>query len=107
MAEASVASPFTYKQKDITCVPTLLQEGRCTLVAIFGAFKYQVCYCFILLGTVLILFWHGTKPAEGDNLPNDNLLILLTFIPSLRHLCVRGYHIEYFASNAIWHHGTL
>lgn len=65
LAEASVASPFTYKKKDISCVPLLLKEGRCTLVATFGAFKYQVCYCFILLGAVLILFWYGTKPAEG------------------------------------------
>ncbi|KAH9404644.1 hypothetical protein TYRP_000470 [Tyrophagus putrescentiae] len=77
VAEASVASPFTFKQKDISCVPSLLKEGRCTLAAIFGAFKYQVCYCFILLGTVLILFWHGTKPAEGTYVFVDIILNIL------------------------------
>lgn len=70
VAEASVASSFTYKNKDISCVPMLIKEGRCTLTAVFGAFQYQVCYCFILLGAVLILFWHGAKPGDGNIVAN-------------------------------------
>lgn len=91
-------------------MPALLREGRCTLAAVFGAFKvllgkapppqgyqwhdqsrvsvygcstnslsfqYQVCYCYILLGTVLILFWHGTKPSEGTYVYVDILLNIL------------------------------
>lgn len=65
LAEASVASPFTYKDKDISCVPLLIGEGRATLSAMIGAFKYQVCYCFVLLAAVLILFWDGNKPSDG------------------------------------------
>ncbi|CAG2100663.1 unnamed protein product [Medioppia subpectinata] len=65
VAEASVASPFTYKEKNISCVPMLISEGRATLSATIGAFKYQVCYCFVLLGAVLILFWEGNKPSDG------------------------------------------
>ncbi|CAG2115786.1 unnamed protein product [Medioppia subpectinata] len=66
VAEASVASPFTYKEKNISCVPMLISEGRATLSATIGAFKYQVCYCFVLLGAVLILFWEGNKPSDGQ-----------------------------------------
>lgn len=77
VAEASVASPFTYKNKDIACVPELIKEGRCTLVAIFGAFKYQVCYCFILLGAVLILFWNGTKAGDTTYVFVDIILNIL------------------------------
>ena len=65
VAESSVAAPFTYKEKNICCVPLLIREGRATLTATFGAFKYQVSYCFILLGAVLILFWNGIKPSDG------------------------------------------
>lgn len=77
VAEASVASPFTYKNKDIACVPELIKEGRCSLVAIFGAFKYQVCYCFILLGAVLILFWNGTKTGDTTYVFVDIILNIL------------------------------
>lgn len=77
MAEASVASPFTYKEKTIACVPDLLKEGRCTLVAIVGAFKYEVCYCFTLLSAVLTFFWHGTKPSEGAYILIDIVLNVL------------------------------
>lgn len=42
VAESSVASPFTYKDKNIRCFPILIREGRATLSATFGAFKYQV-----------------------------------------------------------------
>ncbi|KAJ6225829.1 hypothetical protein RDWZM_004374 [Blomia tropicalis] len=89
LAEASVASPFTYKKKDISCVPLLLKEGRCTLVATFGAFKYQVCYCFILLGAVLILFWYGTKPAEGTYVFVD---IILNLLPPMLFGTTKPYH---------------
>jgi hypothetical protein len=30
-AEASVASPFTYNEANISCVPRLIQEGQCFL----------------------------------------------------------------------------
>ncbi|PAA46083.1 hypothetical protein BOX15_Mlig034017g2, partial [Macrostomum lignano] len=38
-AEASVASPFTSKEQNISCVPTLIREGRCAIVTSFGTFN--------------------------------------------------------------------
>jgi len=45
--EASVASPFTSGDTSITCVETLIREGRCALVTSFGIFKYMALYSFI------------------------------------------------------------
>ncbi|XP_022255273.1 probable cation-transporting ATPase 13A3 isoform X2 [Limulus polyphemus] len=77
VAEASVASPFTAKKQNIECIPTLIREGRATLAATFGAFRYMVCYCFILLSAVLILFWDGEKPSDGAYVLIDIILNLL------------------------------
>lgn len=77
VAEASVASPFTYKNNDISCVPLLIKEGRCTLVSISGAFKYQITYCFILLSAAMILFWYGFKPSDGTYVYVDVLINIL------------------------------
>ncbi|OTF72224.1 cation-transporting ATPase 13A3-like protein [Euroglyphus maynei] len=42
--EASVASPFTSKRPDISCIPTLIREGRASIVTAFGILKYMACY---------------------------------------------------------------
>ena len=38
-AEASVASPFTSKVANISCVIDVIKEGRCALVTAFNIFK--------------------------------------------------------------------
>lgn len=79
-AEASVASPFTYSKKNIECFPLLIMEGRGTLSATFGAFKYQACYCFTLLAAVMVLFWDGQKPNDMGYVFID---IILNILPPL------------------------
>ncbi|KAH9413831.1 hypothetical protein DERP_009429 [Dermatophagoides pteronyssinus] len=88
VAEASVASPFTYKNKDISCVPSLLKEGRCTLVSVFGTFKYQSAYCFILLGSALILFWHGFRPSDGTYVFVD---VIMNILPPMVFATTKPY----------------
>ncbi|CAH8501091.1 unnamed protein product [Schistosoma mattheei] len=56
-AEASVASPFTSKQQNISCVPTLIREGRCALTTSFGAFKFMVGYSMIQFFSVILLYY--------------------------------------------------
>lgn len=79
-AEASVASPFTSSKKNIECFPLLIMEGRGTLSATFGAFKYQACYCFTLLAAVMVLFWDGQKPTDMGYVFID---IILNILPPL------------------------
>lgn len=55
-AEASVASPFTSAQPNISCVPKLIQEGRCALVTSFGVFKYMAAYSLTQFISIMILY---------------------------------------------------
>jgi len=55
-AEASVASPFTSKTPDISCVPVLIKEGRAALVTSFGIFKYMAAYSITQFVSVMILY---------------------------------------------------
>ncbi|KAF4078076.1 hypothetical protein AMELA_G00195310 [Ameiurus melas] len=63
-AEASVASPFTSKSDNISCVPLLIREGRCSLVTSFSLFKYMGLYSLIQFSSVLILY--TVKTNLGD-----------------------------------------
>ncbi|XP_063864679.1 polyamine-transporting ATPase 13A3-like isoform X3 [Scylla paramamosain] len=55
-AEASVASPFTSAQPNISCVPKLIKEGRCALVTSFGIFKYMAAYSLTQFVSIMILY---------------------------------------------------
>lgn len=55
-AESSVASPFTSKEANISCVPRVIREGRAALVTSFGIFKYMAAYSLTQFVTVMILY---------------------------------------------------
>ncbi|CAI5791593.1 probable cation-transporting ATPase 13A3 isoform X1 [Podarcis lilfordi] len=54
--EASVASPFTSKTPNISCVPDLVREGRAALVTSFCVFKFMALYSIIQYLSVLLLY---------------------------------------------------
>ena len=43
-SEASIVSPFTSIDKDITAVTVVLREGRCALASALAAYKYYILY---------------------------------------------------------------
>ncbi|XP_030755212.1 probable cation-transporting ATPase 13A3 [Sitophilus oryzae] len=55
-AESSVASPFTSKIPNISCVLNVIREGRAALVTSFGIFKYMAGYSLCQFVSVLILY---------------------------------------------------
>lgn len=55
-AEASIAAPFTSSTQNISCVVTLLREGRCAMTTSFQAFKFIELYSLIQFFTVLMLY---------------------------------------------------
>ncbi|XP_055021515.1 cation-transporting ATPase 13A2 isoform X2 [Boleophthalmus pectinirostris] len=77
-AEASVASPFTSKIQNISCVPLLIREGRCSLVTSFSLFRYVALYSLIQFCSVLILYTMRTNLADLQFLFFD--LVLVTFL---------------------------
>ncbi|XP_018321676.1 probable cation-transporting ATPase 13A3 isoform X2 [Agrilus planipennis] len=54
--ESSVASPFTSKETNISCVVHIIREGRAALVTSFGVFKFMVCYSLAEFTSVIILY---------------------------------------------------
>ncbi|KAI1892648.1 hypothetical protein AGOR_G00135730 [Albula goreensis] len=74
-AEASVASPFTSKSNNISCVPLLIREGRCSLVTSFSLFKYMALYSLIQFTSVLILYTEETNLGDLQFLFFDLVLV--------------------------------
>ncbi|XP_077440742.1 polyamine-transporting ATPase 13A3 isoform X2 [Vanacampus margaritifer] len=54
--EASVASPFTSRTPNISCVPSLIREGRAALVTSFCVFKFMALYSIIQYISVTLLY---------------------------------------------------
>ena len=55
-AEASVASPFTSKVPNVSCVPKLIMEGRAALTTSFSVFKYMALYSITQFVTASVLY---------------------------------------------------
>ena len=79
-AEASVASPFTSKQPNISCVPELIREGRAALVTSFGIFKYMAGYSLTQYASVIILYEIDSNLTDLQFLWIDLFLITGTYI---------------------------
>jgi cation-transporting ATPase 13A2 len=77
-AEASVASPFTSKEQNISCVPELIREGRAALVTSFGIFKYMSAYSLTQFASIILLYDFGTNLSDLQYLYID-LFIITTF----------------------------
>ncbi|ESN93246.1 hypothetical protein HELRODRAFT_89193 [Helobdella robusta] len=75
-AEASVASPFTSKQANISCVLNVMREGRAALVTSFGTFKFMAGYSLTQFLSVCLLYWIGANFTDFAFLYID--LVLLT-----------------------------
>uniref|UniRef100_A0A3Q3KJN8 Polyamine-transporting ATPase 13A3 n=1 Tax=Mastacembelus armatus TaxID=205130 RepID=A0A3Q3KJN8_9TELE len=54
--EASVASPFTSRTPNISCVPSLIREGRAALITSFCVFKFMALYSIIQYISVTVLY---------------------------------------------------
>ncbi|CAG6021127.1 unnamed protein product [Menidia menidia] len=79
-AEASVASPFTSRTDNISCVPLLIREGRCSLVTSFSLFRYMALYSLVQFCSVLILNTVRTSIADLQFLLCDLVLVTLLAI---------------------------
>ena len=76
-AEASVASPFTSKQANISCVPELIREGRAALITSFGIFKYMAAYSLTQYVSVIIMYEYNSNLTDLQYLYIDLFLITI------------------------------
>ncbi|KAE8752294.1 hypothetical protein FOCC_FOCC001087 [Frankliniella occidentalis] len=76
-AESSVASPFTSKVANISCVPTVIREGRAALVTSFGIFKYMAAYSLCQFVSVMILYSIDSNLTDVQYLYIDLFMITI------------------------------
>jgi cation-transporting ATPase 13A3/4/5 len=75
-AEASVAAPFTSQDTDLSCVNTLIREGRAALVTSFSSFKYMALYSLIQFTSVSLMYSLGGNMTDLQFMFVDILLII-------------------------------
>ena len=75
-AEAAVAAPFTSRVFDISCVPSVIREGRAALVTSFSCFKYMSLYSAIQFTSVSFLYASASNLGDFQFLYIDLFLIL-------------------------------
>lgn len=75
--EASVASPFTSSTSDISCVPTLIREGRAALITSFCVFKFMALYSIIQYLSVTLLYSIPSNLGDFQFLFIDIAIILV------------------------------
>lgn len=72
----SIASPFTSRIPDITCVPTVIQQGRAALVTSFGIFKFMITYSLTEFLSTIILYSIDSNVTDLQFLFIDICLIV-------------------------------
>lgn len=75
-AEASVASPFTSQNANISCVPKVIREGRAALVTSFGVFKFMILYSFTEFFSTLFLYRIDSNITDFQFLFIDVFLVV-------------------------------
>uniref|UniRef100_A0AAY5ESU2 Cation-transporting P-type ATPase N-terminal domain-containing protein n=1 Tax=Electrophorus electricus TaxID=8005 RepID=A0AAY5ESU2_ELEEL len=91
--EASVASPFTSRTPNISCVPDLIREGRAALVTSFCVFKFMALYSMIQYISVTLLYYILSNLGDFQFLFIDIAIILLiVFTMPAPQLCNASSH---------------
>ncbi|KAL1122052.1 hypothetical protein AAG570_003458 [Ranatra chinensis] len=75
-AEASVASPFTSQEPNISCVTSVIREGRAALITSFGVFKFMVLYSLTEFMSTLILYNIDSNLTDFQFLYIDIALVI-------------------------------
>lgn len=75
-AEASIAAPFTSAVQDISCVVTLLKEGRCAMTTSFQAFKFIELYSLIQFFSCVMMYTHDCNLTDHQFLYIDLVALI-------------------------------
>ncbi|XP_043280695.1 polyamine-transporting ATPase 13A3 isoform X2 [Venturia canescens] len=73
--ESSVASPFTSRETNISCLLSIIREGRAALVTSFGIFKYMAGYSLTQFISVMLLYGIESNLTDLEFLYIDLFII--------------------------------
>ena len=74
-SEASIAAPFTYQRPNIECIPSLLSEGRSSLVTSFQLFRYISMYSLTQFGAAILTYFVGSVLGNWQYLYQDLIIV--------------------------------
>ncbi len=74
-AEASIAAPFTSQEKNVSCVVSVISEGRASLATSLGCFKYMALYSIVEFTTTILLYSFTNNIGDFQYLYIDLLII--------------------------------
>lgn len=75
-SEASIAAPFSSNCKNISCVISVLLEGRASLATSFSCFKFMAMYSMIQFTSLILLYCFGSSLGDNQFVYIDLILIL-------------------------------
>ena len=75
-SEASVAAPFSSNCKNISCVLSVLLEGRASLATSFSCFKFMALYSMIQFTSLILLYSFGSSLNDNQFVFIDLIIIL-------------------------------
>ena len=74
--EASLAAPFSSVALDITCIESVIQEGRASLVTCIECFKFMTLYSLNQSISVCLMFSYFSDFSNAQYLYQDLVLII-------------------------------
>ena len=74
-AEASIAAPFTSQEKNVSCVVSVISEGRASLATSLGCFKYMALYSIVEFTTTILLYSFTNNIGDFQYLYIDLLIV--------------------------------
>jgi cation-transporting ATPase 13A3/4/5 len=81
---------FCLQVADISCVPTLIKEGRTSLVTTFSVFKYMATYSIIEFTTVLMLYRLNSNLGDWQYFYIDLVIVLVLSLVGMYVLAWRS-----------------
>lgn len=74
-SEASIAGVFTSEVENISTVPGLIKEGRCSLLVSFAMIKFMVLYSMIGIDSLIFVYIIGADYTDWEFFYYDVVLI--------------------------------